>query len=147
MNWHIPPSSSFSLSLSLCVSPQRLDALPLSLDVAGVYSLVVALTGATDMLCSAKCPSSLSAGCEETTAAQDNSSTLLASHHLQPLKDISPLLKGPTSPLKTLSTSLDSLPICSTGHMHAAQHGLPGHRVWSKFSHDTPSLTVGVDTP
>ena len=44
MNWHIPPSSSFSLSLSLCVSPQRLDALPLSLDVAEVYSLVVALT-------------------------------------------------------------------------------------------------------
>ena len=44
MNWHISPSSSFSLSLSLCVSPQQLDALPLSLDVAGVYSLVVALT-------------------------------------------------------------------------------------------------------
>jgi len=39
MNWHIPPSSSsFFLSLSLCVNPQRLDALPISLDVAGVYS-------------------------------------------------------------------------------------------------------------
>ena len=43
INWHIPSSSSFSLSLSLCVSSQWLDALPLSLDVAGVYSLVIAL--------------------------------------------------------------------------------------------------------
>ena len=47
INWCFPPSSSLSLSLSLCVSPQWLDALPLSLDVAGVYSLVVALTHGT----------------------------------------------------------------------------------------------------
>jgi len=103
--------------------------------------------GATDVLCSAKCPSSLSAGCKKTAAAWDNSSILLASHHLQPLEDISLLPQRPTSPLKTLSTLLNSLPICLTGHMHRAQHGLPGHRVWSKFFHDALSLTVGGDTP